>query len=304
MPSVLLIGANGQVAWEVTRQFNIPGLSCQALDKAALDIRSCDAVLRTVHRLEPVIVINAAAYTNVDRAESDMDAAFAVNRDGAAHLAKACAVADIPLIHISTDYVFDGSKRSPYTETDLASPLCVYGKSKLAGEEAIREHCPKHVILRSAWVYGVHGHNFVKTMLRLGRERERIQVVDDQVGSPTFARDLAGAILTLTGRLQSNEWPDEGFGTFHCAGAEATTWYGFARAIFDLAGPTLERTPTIEAIETAQYPTPARRPAYAVLDCSRLANIHSIHLRSWRNGLAEMLASVSVPSASQHTLAR
>jgi dTDP-4-dehydrorhamnose reductase len=289
MAGILLVGANGQVGWEIARQARIEGLPCHALDRGRLDITAADAVFGTVASLTPFIVINAAAYTNVDKAETDADAAFAVNRDGAAHLARACAGADIPLIHISTDYVFDGTKTTPYREDDPVSPLGIYGESKLAGEAAVRERCPNHVILRTAWVYGVHGQNFVKTMLRLGRERERIKVVDDQFGNPTFAGDLARAILALARRVQSGPWPAQGFGTFHLAGEGMTNWCGFARAIFEETRSRLERVPEIEAITTAEYSTPAKRPPYSVLDCSRFARIHSLALRPWKDGLAEML---------------
>jgi len=301
--SILITGADGQVGWEIARQASVAGIEHYALDRKALDIRDPDAVFRTVSRLAPNAVINAAACTNVDRAENDAEVAFAVNRDGALHLAQACAGNGIPLIHISTDYVFDGRKSKPYTEADLASPLGVYGKSKFAGEEAIRESYRKHIILRTSWVYGIHGHNFVKTMLRLGRERERIQAVDDQFGSPTFARDFAAAVLELAQRSQSGTWPDEGFGTYHCAGAGITTWYGFARAIFELAGPALERLPDVEPITTADYPTPAERPAYSVLDCRRLAIIHGIVMRHWRLALAEMLTSVLGPLPASRAMA-
>ncbi len=288
MPSILVTGANGQLGWEVARRVHIAGLKCDALGKDELDITKPDAVSLTVNRLAPSIVINAAAYTNVDRAEGDASV-FAVNRDGAANLANACAAADIPLIHFSSDYVFDGTKRTPYTEDDPVSPLGAYGRSKLAGEEAVRECCPKHVILRTAWVYGGHGHNFVKTMLRLGGEHQKLRVVSDQFGNPTFAGDLAEVVLTLAQRLQSGTWLDQGFGTFHCAGAGMTTWCDFARAIFDMSGPKLGHLPEIEAIATADYPTPATRPQYSVLDCSRLAKTHNIVMRSWKLGLVEML---------------
>ena len=291
MATILLTGANGQLGWEIARRARAAGLSCHALGKEELDITVPDAVYRAVSLFKPSVAINAAAYTNVDRAESERDAAFAANRDGATHLAQACAATDIPLIQISTDYVFNGAKRTPYTEDDPVSPLGVYGESKLAGEEAVREYCPKHVVLRTAWVYGIHGHNFVKTMIRLGSEQQRIRVVDDQTGNPTFAGDLAEVILTLIRQLGRGTWPDQGFGSFHCAGEGATTWCGFARAIFEQAGPILKVSPQIEAIRTIDYPTPARRPPYSVLDCSRLATIHGIAMRPWTVGLSEMLNS-------------
>lgn len=289
MSSILVIGANGQVGWEIARQARIAGLPCHALDRKQLDITAADAVSGAVARLNPSIAINAAAYTNVDKAENDVETAFAVNRDGAAHLARACAAANIPLVHLSTDYVFDGTKTAPYTEDDPVSPLGIYGASKLAGEEAVRALCPTHVILRTAWVYGIHGQNFVKTMLRLGCEREQIKVVDDQFGNPTFAGDLARAILALARQWESGAWPARGFGTFHVAGAGVTTWCGFARAVFELAGPKLECVPEIVSITTAEYPTPAKRPPYSVLNCGRLAGTHGLALRPWKKGLAEML---------------
>lgn len=288
MSEVLLVGANGQVGWEISRQSSAAGIPCCALTRAQLDITSRDAVLSAIENVEPSIVINAAAYTAVDRAEDDAEAAYAVNRDGATFLAEACAGADASLIHISTDYVFDGSKSSPYKEDDIASPLGVYGASKLAGEEAVRDHCYQHVILRTSWVYGVHGQNFVRTMLRLGRERDSLRVVDDQYGSPTFAGDLGTAILELVASLQGGSWPEGGYGSFHCAGQGVTTWCGFARAIF-------ERTsaqPVVEAIATVDYPTPARRPRNSVLDCAKLDQVHGIVMRPWQTALDDMLGAL------------
>ncbi|ODR96799.1 hypothetical protein AUC71_04330 [Methyloceanibacter marginalis] len=289
MAGILLTGANGQVGWEIARQARLLGLPCQALERTSLDITVADAVLRAVVHFAPLVVINAAAYTNVDKAETDSETAFSVNRDGAAHLAHACARVDIPIIHISTDYVFDGTKKTPYTEDDPGSPLSIYGESKLAGEAAVREYCAKHVVLRTAWVYGLHGPNFVKTMLRLAGERDQIKVVDDQFGNPTFAGDLGRAILTLVRRLQLGTWPKQGFGTFHLAGEWTTSWCGFAQMIFEEARPRLAHVPAIEPITTADYPTLAKRPAYSALDCGRFARIHGIAMRPGRSALSEML---------------
>jgi dTDP-4-dehydrorhamnose reductase len=289
MPAPLIIGASGQLGWELVGRVSKTGLPYQALERAELDITNRDSVLCKVQRLSPSVVVNAAAYTNVDKAESESQAAFSVNRDGAAHLAEACAAIDIPIIHISTDYVFDGSKRQPYVEDDPVAPLGVYGSSKLAGEEAIRQSSAKHIILRTAWLYGIHGHNFAKTMLRLGRERDELRVVDDQLGTPTFVGDLAESIVALLGRLQSGVWPDRGFGTFHCTAQGATTWCGFARKIFELVSVDFGKRPKIEAIKTSEYKTPAERPLYSVLDCSRLARVHGIVMRPWTAGLADML---------------
>jgi dTDP-4-dehydrorhamnose reductase len=299
MTHILLIGANGQLGWEIGRRAAEAAISCHAFDLEQVDITQRDAVFRIMEHVEPTVAVNAAAYTAVDKAESDTDAAFAANRDGPAYLAEVCAAADVPLIHISTDYVFDGAQQTPYREADPTAPLGIYGKSKLAGEEAIGQSCPKHVILRTSWLYGVHGQNFVKTMLRLGRERDKLQVVGDQYGSPTCASDLAGAILTLVKRLRSGDWPDDGFGTFHCTGQGATTWCSFAREIFATAAPTLGRQPEIEAITTSEYPTAAKRPLHSVLDCGRISRIHGIALRSWQPALAETVSTILAQSSAE-----
>lgn len=291
--TVLVVGANGQLGVALQRRARRGGQPCLALGRDALDITDREAVLDAVHQAAPSVVVNAAAYTAVDRAEEEPEAAYAVNRDGPGHLAEACGRADIPLIHVSTDYVYDGTKTGAWVEADPVAPLGVYGASKLAGEERVREALPAHVILRTAWVYGVDGHNFVKTMLRLGAERDALKVVDDQHGSPTFADDLADAIFTLSNRLAKGRFPDNGYGTFHCAGEGAVTWCGFARKIFELSAPWPGRRPEVTAITTAEWPTPAKRPANSVLDCGRLAATHDIHLRPWADALAEMLEEVA-----------
>lgn len=300
---ILLTGANGQVGWEFARRAPAAGLSVRAFGREELDIADNDAVARAVAAVAPRVVVNAAAYTAVDKAEGDRERAFAVNRDGAAHLAGACAARGIPLVHISTDYVFDGEKDGPYVEDDPTGPLSVYGESKLAGESAVRAFLDRHVIVRTSWVYGVHGHNFVKTMLRLGRERDVLRVVDDQHGCPTFAGDLAAALLTIAHRVASENLPDDAYDTFHCAGAGAVTWCGFARRIFEVAAPMLGRAPTVEAITTADYPTPARRPANSVLDCGRLSEVYGLALRPWDAALRDMLNETlgAAPAAAAET---
>ncbi len=288
---ILLTGARGQVGWEVARRAKAAALSVQSYAHADLDITDRESVQRAVDAATPKVVVNAAAYTAVDKAESDRDAAFAVNRDGPAYLARACANADIPLIHISTDYVFDGSKAGAYMEDDSVAPLGVYGASKLAGEEAVRASGARHIILRTAWVYGIEGNNFVKTMLRLGRERDTLRVVADQHGCPTFAGDLADAILTLA-RHVTTQPTAEAWGTFHCVNGEPTTWHTFARRIFEIAAPKRGKTPHVDAITTADYPTPARRPANSVLDCSKIKRIHGITLRPWPSALEDALGAI------------
>lgn len=286
---VLITGANGQLGWELSQRSERRGRTTRAFASTALNITDADSVSRTVEALSPKAVINAAAYTAVDKAETEPAAAFAINRDGPANLAAVCAAHNIPLIHISTDYVFDGEKPGAYSEEDPVAPLGVYGASKLAGEDAIRDTVTNYAIIRTAWVYGVHGHNFVKTMLRLAEKQDSLRVVNDQFGCPTFAADLADAILEISDRLVREDVPADGLGTFHCSGSGRTTWCEFARKIFELASPTLGTVPTVDGITTEEYPTPARRPANSVLDCSKLSRTYGITLRSWQSALADML---------------
>ncbi|NKB43487.1 MAG: dTDP-4-dehydrorhamnose reductase [Alphaproteobacteria bacterium] len=286
---VLITGANGQLGWELQRRATASSRTARAFTRTDLNITDADSVARTIEAASPKVVVNTAAYTAVDKAETEPAAAFAVNRDGPANLATTCAELNIPLIHISTDYVFDGTKPDAYSEEDAVAPLGVYGESKLAGENAIRASDAEHVILRTAWVYGVHGHNFVKTMLRLGEKQDALRIVGDQHGCPSFAGDLADTILKISDRMRSGDVPANGHGTFHCTGEGSTTWCDFARTIFELAGPTTGRVPTVDGITTAEYPTPARRPANSVLDCGKLTRTYGITLRPWQEALAEML---------------
>jgi len=289
---LLVFGADGQLGRELRRATLPDGLSLTALNRRQADITDRAVVREALARARPAVVINAAAYTAVDAAEDAPEAAFAVNRDGPAHLAEACAAAGVPLIHVSTDYVFDGAQGGPYTEADPVAPLGVYGRSKEAGERAVRAALDAHVILRTAWVHSAHGHNFVKTMLRAGAQRPRLTVVDDQHGNPTAAPDLAAACVTVARRLLDAPGP-EAFGTFHLAGSGATTWCGFARAIFaearDLAGGPC---PEVVAITSDQWPTRAPRPADARLDCGRIARVQGVALPPWRDSLRSVLADL------------
>ena len=288
---ILVIGARGQVGWELTRRAPAFGHEALAWDVAELDITDAAAVDRALAASNAEVVINAAAYTAVDKAEQEPELAFAVNRDGPAHLAAACARLQIPLLHISTDYVYDGRKPGPYVEDDATAPLGVYGASKLAGDEAVRRLLSRHVILRVSWVFGVHGHNFVKTILRLAREREELRVVADQHGGPTFAGDIADTLLELAGRTTEMD-ANANWGTYHYCGEPATTWHGFASAIVEMARARESlRVQSVTAITTADYPTPAARPANSVLDCARLAARFGIRPRSWQTGLEALLAS-------------
>jgi dTDP-4-dehydrorhamnose reductase len=290
---LLVLGAGGQVGLELCRLVWPAGYQLAAFGRGGVDITEHDAVVAAVARERPDVVINAAAYTAVDRAESEPDAAWASNCTGPANLAAACRDAGILLIHLSTDYVFDGSKTGPYREDDPVKPLGVYGKSKEAGDRAVREALAEHVILRTAWVYSAHGHNFVRTMLRLRAERPVLRVVADQIGSPTSAVDIAAAVGAVVQRLDAG---NSSRGTYHFAGGGAVTWHGFAEAIFELATQwnAAERRPPprIEAITTADYPTPARRPANSVLDCSRIGEAFGIVPRPWRQALAEVIGEL------------
>ena len=285
---VLLTGVNGQLGRELQRRGMNHGLEILGLDHAMLDICDPVAVGNAVTQNDTSLVINAAAYTTVDQAESEPELAFKVNRDGPACLASSCAEVGIPLIHISTDYVFDGIKNGPYFETDPISPLGVYGKSKAAGEEEVRSRLGKHIILRTAWLYGVHGNNFVKTILRLGREKKVLRVVNDQYGCPTYAADIADAILTISSYVQEGRqiiW-----GTYHYCGKGTTTWHGFAERIIDLVKEHDSVViKEVKPISTAEYPTATKRPANSILDCSSIVANFGIQPRPWQESLREMI---------------
>jgi dTDP-4-dehydrorhamnose reductase len=295
---VLVTGAHGQVGWELSRGGARNGLDILALDRAALDITDQSAVKRKIERSKAALVVNGAAYTAVDQAESEPELAFAANRDGPAYLAFACAEAGIPLIHISTDFVFDGKKQGLYLESDQISPLNVYGKSKAEGEVAVRERLGEHIIIRTSWIYGVYGRNFVKTMLQMGRERDLIQVVDDQYGCPTYAADLAHTILKIAAHIQHNR--QIAWGTYHYCGKGVTSWYGLAEEVLSLARQyTPLRVKTIEKISTAEYPTPAKRPLNSALDCSLVEKTFDIHPKPWRESLAQMIKMIFLVEKSK-----
>lgn len=291
---LVVFGRTGQLARELARAALPAGWTMAAVGREEADLAGPgEAFDRAIQRHgsdSGTIVLNAAAYTAVDKAEGDAATAFAVNRDGPAHLARACALHGVPLIHISTDYVFDGTKSGAYNEGDPVNPLGVYGASKEAGERAVREAQPRHVILRASWVYSPFGHNFVKTMLKLGGERPELRIVDDQRGCPTAARDLAAAIVAIARQLAAGK--RDGYGTFHYAGAGDCTWFGFAREIFAVAGRHGRPVPRLIPITTADYPTPARRPANSVLDCAHIRGIYGIRPADWRASLADCLGEL------------
>ena len=283
-----IIGSNGQLGWELVRQGARRGVQILALDFPEIDISDPVSIDRGFGSAPIEFVINAAAYTAVDRAETEPQAAYAVNRDGPANLALKCRALDVPLIHVSTDYVFDGTKEGAYTETDEVAPLGIYGESKAAGEADVRKHLPRHFIVRTAWLCGVHGHNFVKTMLRMGREKEFLRVVNDQFGCPTFAADLAGAILEMAVQTNTNEIAP--WGTYHYCGKGKTTWHAFAEAVLEIAGGYEKfAVKQVLPISTAEYPTPVRRPANSVLDCTKIEERFGIRRQPWRQSLIEMM---------------
>lgn len=285
---VLITGARGQVGHELMR-LAPQGLEVLGLDSQTLDITEPAQVACRVAELAPGAIINAAAYTAVDRAESDVQRACAVNRDGVARLAEAAERLAIPLLHISTDYVFAGNGNTPYREEDPTAPAGVYGASKLAGEQALAERCSRGLILRTSWVFGTHGNNFVKTMLRLAGERDELAVVADQHGGPTPAASIAGALWLLVERYL--EQGSLRWGTYHFSGAPTCNWHEFAEEVFRqaLALELIERAPRVRAITSAEYPTPARRPLWSVLDCSKLEQQFGIAQPDWRVGLHQML---------------
>jgi len=294
---ILVIGAQGQIARELERAALPSGFVLRTAGRPALDIAHRDAVMEAVARERPALVVNAAAYTAVDRAEAEPEAAHAINADGPGWLAEATAAQGVPLVHISTDYVFDGSKDGAYVEDDPVCPLGVYGTSKEAGERAVRAANPRHVILRTAWVYSPFGHNFVKTMLRLGAERDELRVVADQRGCPTSAGEMARGIVAIARQILLDRREDA-WGTYHLAGSGETTWHGLAEAVFDLAAPALGRRPAVHAIATADYPTPARRPANSVLDCAKAERTFGVRLRPWRDALADVVAELTAAPVS------
>jgi len=289
MGKILITGAGGQLGMDVMAALRASGLSAIGYGREDLDITDKGAVLSAVKDAAPEVIINSAAYTKVDLAEKEVERAFAVNEKGARNVALASREAGAALIHISTDFVFDGLKTTAYKEDDRTDPLGVYGASKLAGEKAIQENCPEHIIIRTSWLYGVGGSNFVKTILRLAGQREVLKVVSDQRGTPTHTVDLAGVILRFAKRLGGSQPPP--FGLYHYSNEGETNWCGFARAIVEEAavlGMEL-KCQRVEPIPTTEYPTPAARPAYSVLDKTKIKTTLCQEVPHWRASLRDML---------------
>ncbi|MBN5130356.1 dTDP-4-dehydrorhamnose reductase [Stenotrophomonas maltophilia] len=296
--TVLVFGGNGQVGQELlralvplgeviatTRSGQLPdGSACEVADFGQPD--SLPALL---DRLQPSVVVNAAAYTAVDRAEQEVDAAFAANAQAPGVIARWCAAHGVPLVHYSTDYVFDGQGRAPYREDEPTAPLGVYGTSKRDGEDAVRLAGGRHLIFRTAWVYASHGANFLRTMLRVGSEREQLRIVADQIGTPTPAALIADVTA------QALQHPGHLSGTWHLTASGQTSWHGFAEAIFAeaLATGVLAKVPAVEAIPSSEYPTPAKRPAWSVLDNRKLQQDFNIVLPAWQDGLKRVMAEIA-----------
>lgn len=293
---ILLLGGNGQVGYELrrslaplgelvvtTRSGAIDGEDCEALD-----LYAPGALAPLVERIAPDLVVNASAHTAVDRAEDEPELAFRANAEAPAELARLCAATGATLVHFSTDYVFDGTATRPYRESDPTAPLGVYGASKLAGEQAIQASGTKHLILRTAWVYSTRGNNFLRTMLRLGAERDELRVVADQRGTPTPAWLIADVTATILRQGMRES------GIRHVVAAGETTWHGFAEALLEEAQVQglIARRPVVVPIATADYPTRARRPAYSVLDTSRVRNEYGLSLPRWEQALADTIGKV------------
>ena len=286
---ILLTGGGGQIGMEF-RRLAPPHWRLTAPDSHELDVGDPQAVSAYMASRSFAAVVNAAAYTAVDRAESDIAAAWRVNALGPAALAEATVAADIPLVQLSTDFVFDGRKPDPYFEGDPIGPLSVYGASKEAGEQAVRTGNPRHVILRTAWIISPHGVNFAKTMLRLAEERRVIRVVDDQRGCPTSAADVAAALIAIIGRLITEA--DAPVGTFHFVNDGEASWCDLARAVFHTRARNGPAAPVVEAISTADYPTPARRPANSRLSTAKLRRDFAIAPRPWRKDPNEVVEAI------------
>ncbi len=286
---LLITGGTGQVAQALTEQASRRGMAARTVGRPDFDFDRPESIDDVFAATRPRLVINAAAYTAVDAAEDDEAAAFRANRDGPARLAALAAAAGIPLIHISTDYVFDGTKGAPYVETDPTAPTGLYGASKLAGEAAVLASGARALILRTSWVYAARGRNFVRTMLAAAAAGRNLRVVADQRGAPTAAEDLASLILDLVTTCDAGA---ENWGLYHAAGAGEANWHEFAVAIFAEAARYGVPTPPIAAIATKDWPTRARRPADSRLACGKLARVFGLALPPWRESLARVVATL------------
>ncbi len=300
---LLVAGWHGQVARALVEAAPTRAdITACAIGRPALDICEPRSIERALADAGPDVVINAAAYTAVDQAENDSERCFALNRDGARLLAEAAARRGVPIIHVSTDYVFDGRKASPYVESDATGPATIYGRSKLAGEKAVRDANPKHVILRTAWLHSPAGKNFVRTVLKLAGERQPVRIVSDQRGSPTYAPHLVDAILSVAREAAGRSLGWEHWGLYHAAGAGSATWCDVARETLRHSVARNGPSASVEPITSADYPTPAARPANSELDCGKLERVFGLRLPPWEDGVAlcvERLLEAAVSRGNQ-----
>lgn len=289
---VLLTGANGQLGL-CFQDCVSDSIELTALSSKELDITCKASVQNVVDALRPDVIVNCAAYTAVDKAESEPELAHAVNCQGPENLAYAAAILDIPLIHVSTDYVFDGNATEPYIPTDATSPQGVYGQTKLAGEQAIKAIISKHIVIRTAWVFSEYGNNFVKTMLRLASERDELGIVADQHGSPTYAGDLAALIVAIVTRIKSGDFSD--YGLYHFCGDKAVSWFEFAESIFAVKAKLNAdfSIPKLNKLTTEQFPTPAKRPKYSVMQDNRLSLLNLPESSHWQDSLKTVIKKLN-----------
>ena len=286
---VLITGCNGQVGYCLTEQLNRKeNTVVLALTRDDLDITDATAVQKIVFKFNPNVIINAAAHTAVDSAEKEMELSYKINRDGPKYLAEAAQKINAAMLHISTDYVFSGDKDGQYFPEDPTAPQGVYGQSKLAGEQAVIEACDKHIILRTAWVFGEHGNNFVKTMLRLGKDRDTLSIVGDQFGGPTYAGDIADALIEIATQIEQGKSIE--YGVYHFSGFPHVSWFEFAQAIFSevKTQQVLNNIPALSSIPTTEYPTPAKRPANSKLATDKIMQSFGIEASDWQAALSQV----------------
>ncbi len=287
--TIMVTGGSGQVAQAIGRHAGT--LPVRVVGRPDFDLENPASITAMMESVRPSLVINTAAWTAVDAAETNRDSAWQTNALGPLTLARDCARLGAALIHVSTDYVFDGAKSGAYIETDATSPAATYGLSKLAGEHAVMTHCPRTLVVRTAWVYATQGKNFVLTMLNAGRSRPHLRVVADQIGCPSNADDLGRCLLALVRQMEAG-WQDSYAGIYHLAGSGQVSWHGFAEAIFAAASTHGYMPPTVEAIPTSAYPTPVQRPANSVLDCGKIARRFGIAMPAWEDSLRLAVADI------------
>ena len=287
---ILVLGSNGQLGRCLADQFSGTDYETIFTSRADIDIADLSGAKDKITKLRPDLIINASAYTAVDKAEQDRDMAYLINHEAVANIAQICAELGCGLIHVSTDYVFDGKATEPYTETDITNPQGVYGESKLRGEQAIQSSGCRHIIVRTAWVFSEYGNNFLKTMLHLGMDRDELSIVSDQYGCPTYGQDLARAIIVMCPSVGEFGFSSE---TFHFCGDIPCSWYGFAQAIFECARDKgLDAPRILRPITTDEYHTTAVRPAYSVLDCGKSMNRYSLLKSDWRSAILSVIESL------------